>query len=161
LSEADKINVACIGLGSNLGDRLVNIQSALKALQENTGIPGLVVSSIYETEPVGGPDDQGLFLNAVAKVETTLDAFSLLALMQQIENDLGRRRVEHWGPRTIDLDLLLFGNEVIETADLTVPHPRMHERMFVLAPLAEVAGEAVHPVLGKSIKELLADLSKV
>jgi 2-amino-4-hydroxy-6-hydroxymethyldihydropteridine diphosphokinase len=116
------------------------------------------VSSLYETEPVGGPDDQGKFLNAVARVLTALPAARLLAVCQQIEDSLGRRRGMRWGPRTIDLDLLAFDDEVHSSARMTVPHPLMHTRRFVLEPLAEIAPEFVHPLLGKTAGEMLEGL---
>jgi 2-amino-4-hydroxy-6-hydroxymethyldihydropteridine diphosphokinase len=150
---------ACIGLGSNLGDRDGNLKRALDLLDETDGVRVVRVSSFFDTEPVGYTE-QGRFLNAAALIETTLTADRLLGLCQGIENKLGRTRGVRWGPRTIDLDILLYGGLTIDTDTLKVPHPLMHEREFVLAPLSEVAPEAVHPVLGKTVKELLAGLKK-
>jgi 2-amino-4-hydroxy-6-hydroxymethyldihydropteridine diphosphokinase len=134
------------------------LDDAIARLRANPGIEVLRVSSYHETEPVGGPAGQGKYLNAAAELLTTLDARQLLGAMQAIENDLGRVRTEHHGPRTIDLDILLFGNEIINSDALTVPHPHMHQRTFVLKPLAELAPLVVHPVLGSTIKDLSRQL---
>jgi pantoate--beta-alanine ligase len=150
--------ISLLGLGSNLGDRVSFLQQALAQLR---GVPGIVVqrtSSFVETRPVGGPAGQANFLNAAALIETTLGPADLLATLQTIERNLGRERVERFGPRTIDLDLLLYGSEVIQTSDLTVPHPRLHERRFVLAPAAEIAPELVHPVARATLAQLLDKL---
>lgn len=152
-------HIACIGLGANLGDRQSAIRAAVELLRASPGISSVSLSSLYETEPVGGPAGQGRFLNAAARLETTLDARSLLATLLDIETRLGRQRSAKWGPRTIDLDLLLFDDQIIADPDLTIPHPLMHERRFVLEPLAEVAAEAVHPVLKRSVRQLLASLT--
>jgi 2-amino-4-hydroxy-6-hydroxymethyldihydropteridine diphosphokinase len=132
---------AYVGLGSNLGDREATIRAALDALAEEDGIEVVAVSSLRDTEPVGvGP--QPRFLNGAAELETTLSARELLDRLLETERRLGRTRVpgEH-GPRTIDLDLLLYGDETIDEPGLTIPHPRLHERPFVLEPLAELAAE--------------------
>ena len=134
-----------LGLGSNLGDREGNIRSALARLAAQPGIRVDKVSSLYETEPVGFAD-QPDFLNAVALLSTALSPRELLAVCLGIERELGRKRGKRWGPRTIDIDLILYNDVVLVTAELTLPHPRFHERCFVLVPLAEIAGDA--PVSG-------------
>ncbi|HNX69083.1 MAG TPA: 2-amino-4-hydroxy-6-hydroxymethyldihydropteridine diphosphokinase [Candidatus Omnitrophota bacterium] len=143
-----------IGIGSNLGDREKNIQRAKDFLGSVRGVRITGSSSIRETDPVGGPK-QGNYLNAVWRIETDLDPERLLEHLQQIETQLGRERKEKNGPRILDLDLLAYGNEVIREKDLTVPHPRMHERVFVLQPFCDLAPEWTHPVLKKTVKELL------
>ncbi len=145
---------AFIGLGSNLGDREANLRAAIEALPESDGIEVVAVSGFHETAPVGGPP-QPDYLNAAVELRATLSPSDLLDRLLAIESRLGRVRLEHWGPRVIDLDLLLYGNRIIDLPHLKVPHPFMHQRRFVLAPLAEIAPDAVHPVLDKSIKELL------
>lgn len=136
------MTTAHLGLGSNLGDRLGFLQGAVSALAATAGIEVARVSRVYETEPVGGPE-QGRYLNAVVALETDLGAAELLAVAQGLETGAGRDRAERWGPRTLDVDVLLVGAEQVDTAELTVPHPRLHERGFVLAPLADVAPELV------------------
>jgi 3-oxoacyl-[acyl-carrier protein] reductase len=145
---------AYVGLGSNLGDRQSNLDRAIQALQEDAHVEVTQISSYYETEPVDGPPGQPDFLNAVVELQTDLDPEELLEVLQGIEQDLGRVRRERHGPRTIDLDLLLYGNVVQDRPELTIPHPRMHERGFVLEPLAEIAPHAVHPRLGKTAGQL-------
>jgi 2-amino-4-hydroxy-6-hydroxymethyldihydropteridine diphosphokinase len=151
-------HIAYISLGSNLGDRRDYIQRAAEALRRTPGVLDVRMSTLHETEPVGGPPGQGMYLNAAARLETDLDAPALLAILLDVEARLGRRRSEKWGPRVIDLDLLLFDDQVIDTPGLTVPHPRMHERRFVLEPLAEIAAGVSHPVLKLTISELLRGL---
>lgn len=133
-----------IGLGSNLGDRVAYLAAARQSLADSSGLDLTVSSSLYESEPVGYVN-QGWFLNQVVAVATSLDPYSLLRILQGIEQDLGRRRLIRWGPRVIDLDLLIYGNEVLTDPELTVPHPRIYERSFVLVPLSEIAPNYVHP----------------
>ena len=153
---------ACIGLGANLGERARTLELALEMLRANQYVRVLSVSSFHETQPVGGPPGQPRYLNAAAMLESTLTPRELLNTLLEIETRLGRDRSspERNLPRTIDLDVLLYGDEIIDGPGLVVPHPRLHERAFVLAPLSEIAGTVVHPVLKKSINELFAGLSK-
>ena len=129
---------AYLALGSNLGDRVAHLQLGVDALARVPGVNVLAVSRVYETAPVGGPP-QDPYLNAVVAIETNLDPSELLHRTQQIEELAERERKERWGPRTLDVDILLVGEWVIDIADLTIPHPRMWERGFVLAPLRDVA----------------------
>jgi 2-amino-4-hydroxy-6-hydroxymethyldihydropteridine diphosphokinase len=152
--------LAFIGLGSNLGDRKANLDDAIAALRVSPGITVLGVSSYHESRPVGGPSGQGPFLNAAASLETTLDPFALLHRHQEIEAGLGRVRTVRWGERTLDLDLLLFGRNIISNPELTVPHPRLGVRRFVLAPLDEIAPEVRDPLTRSSIRGLLANLDR-
>ncbi len=145
-----------IALGSNLGDRVGNLRAALRLMEER-GVAVERTSSIWETAPV--PEDQPAYLNAVARVETSLGPSELLATLKGIEHELGRRPGRRWGPRPIDLDILFYGEEGVATQELEVPHPRIAERAFVLAPLAEVVSNAL-PVLGKTAVELLEGLDQ-
>jgi 2-amino-4-hydroxy-6-hydroxymethyldihydropteridine diphosphokinase len=155
---------AFIGIGTNLGDRLANYRQALERIAALPRTRILRQSSIYETEPVG--DFGRAFLNGAVEIETEFDAPTLLRRLMAIERALGRRRSQerlrarrgHDRSRVIDLDLLLFNREIINTPTLKIPHPRLHERRFVLMPLSELAPAFVHPVLGVSVSELLAGL---
>lgn len=155
------MTIAYIALGSNLGDRNDSLQRALTALRQLQSVEVTRVSPLYETRPIGGPAEQGPYLNAVAEVRSECGPHDLLAALLNIEQELGRVRGEKDGPRIVDLDLLLYGDLVHEDKLLTVPHPRMHERLFVLQPLAQLAPGRLHPVLKRSIADLLADLQGV
>ena len=133
---------AYLGLGSNLGDRTAHLQLAIDALAETEGVQVVAVSNVYETAPVGGPE-QDDYLNAVVALETDLSARDLLAVAQGIEQLADRVRTVRWGPRTLDVDVLLVGDERVDEPDLQVPHPRLAERGFVLAPLRDVAPDQV------------------
>ena len=148
---------AFIGAGANLGEPVHQIRLAQDALQKSPGVEFLGASSLYRTQPMG-PVEQSPFINAVFALEPEIGPHDLLSLLLEIEQNMGRVRKERWGPRVIDLDLLFFGEEIIKGPGLEVPHPRLHERRFVLAPLAEIAPGFVHPVLQKSVSELLAGL---
>lgn len=146
---------AYLSLGSNLGDRAANLRAAVDQLASAGRL--LAVSSLYETQPVDVPD-QPWFLNCVAGIDTDLAPRQLLQTVLQIEASMGRLRMRDKAARNIDIDVLLFGDRVIEEPGLSVPHPAMHQRRFVLEPLVEVAPEVRHPVLGETSRELLAAL---
>jgi 2-amino-4-hydroxy-6-hydroxymethyldihydropteridine diphosphokinase len=133
---------AYLALGSNLGDRIGHLQQAADTLAATRDVSVVALSRVYETDPVGGPD-QGRYLNAVVAIDTSLSPRELLAVGQRAESDARRVRGERWGPRTLDVDILLVGDAVIDDPDLVVPHPRMWERGFVLAPLHDVAPDLV------------------
>jgi 2-amino-4-hydroxy-6-hydroxymethyldihydropteridine diphosphokinase len=135
---------AFIGLGSNLGDRRAHLNVAVEALREQ-GHDVVAVSPLYETAPVGGPEDQGPYLNVVVELETADDARRLLERCQQLEQQAHRVRTVRWGPRTLDADVLWVDGEQVDEPTLTVPHPRMWQRRFVLAPLADLAPDLVTP----------------
>ena len=153
--------IAYLGLGSNLGDRLAVMSAAVAALDDHPRIqvdfPG-GVTSLYETSPVGGPPDQPPYLNSALRVRTSLAPLALLDTVLSIETSLGRVRRERWGPRLIDIDLLLYDDVVLEHQRLTLPHPRLHERRFVLEPLCEIAAEVTHPLFQVTLAELLRRL---
>jgi len=149
---------AYLGLGSNLGDRQSNLDRALEFLGQRLRVKK--ISSIYDSEPVGNVE-QPRFLNLVCEVATNLPPMALLALGKGIENKLGRWGGPSGAPRTIDIDILLYGDEVMETPELTIPHPRMAKRAFVLVPLAEIAPNAKNPVSGKTAREMLEAAKEV
>lgn len=157
---SDKPHEAYIGIGSNLGRRERIVAAALNALQTTKEIDVVKVSSLYETEPVGGPTDQPKYINAVAQLRTSLEPERLLSVCQKIEEALGRKRTIRWGPRTIDLDLLCYDQEIRAEPELTLPHPLMHERRFVMEPLVEIAPELVHPVLERTAQSILQTLGR-
>lgn len=147
-----------VGLGSNEGERLEHLSQAIKRLAASPSIRLVQMAPIYETKPVGGPP-QPDFLNSVVELDTSLSPPALLAHLQQLERDLGRMPSARWGPRAIDLDLLFYDERVLHEPHLIIPHPRLHERAFVLAPLAQLAPQFVHPVLRRSIAQLLQECS--
>lgn len=150
---------AFIGIGSNQGDRLALISAAIQLLGLAPGCRVVQVATIIETEPVGGPP-QGPFLNTVVELDTTLEPRPLLRQLQAIERQLGRvPSAQRWGPRPIDLDLLLHEDRLLNEPDLIVPHPRLHERRFVLEPLVQLAPDFVHPGLKRPIADLLGAVS--
>jgi 2-amino-4-hydroxy-6-hydroxymethyldihydropteridine diphosphokinase len=146
---------AYIGLGSNLGDKQANCRTAIALLAKSGRV--VRVSSLYCTEPMGYRE-QDDFVNAVVEIETGLSPDELLDQCRGIEKELGRVRTIRWGPRTIDVDILLYGTEMIETPELTIPHPLLHTRRFVLVPLCEIAPQAFNPKLRKTASDLLLDL---
>lgn len=149
-----------VALGSNMGDRLEQIHRAADLLQGKPGIFEAVLSPVYETDPVGGPAGQGRYLNAVVRARTTLTPRGLLDRLLEIENALGRKRTVKNAPRTIDLDLLFYSDWILEEPGLKVPHPRLHERGFVLRPLTDLDPEWMHPQLKKNARQLLRQLDE-
>ncbi|MDR4505455.1 MAG: 2-amino-4-hydroxy-6-hydroxymethyldihydropteridine diphosphokinase [Candidatus Scalindua sp.] len=143
-----------LGLGSNLGNREKNLDDAIVRIGGCNEVRIRTRSGCYETEPLGGPQ-QPDYLNCVVELQTEIEPLQLLRMFKRIEHELGRRLGVRWGPRVIDIDILLFGDMVISYENLKIPHERMHERIFVLEPLSEISPELMHPVLKKNISELL------
>jgi len=139
-----------LSLGSNLGDRTGNVERALNLIASVPGVRVVRASSLYETEPEGYVD-QPDFINAAVEIETTLTPHKLLGEIKEIERSMGRKKTFRFGPRIIDVDILLFGGLIIDEPDLVIPHPLMLERRFVLMPLAEIAPQTLHPISGKTI----------
>jgi 2-amino-4-hydroxy-6-hydroxymethyldihydropteridine diphosphokinase len=152
------MTTAHIGLGSNLGDREANLKRALAMLIESPHLQVRRIASFHDNPAVGGPDDAPPFLNTAAEVVTTLQPKDLMRRLLDIEQEMGRQRREKWEPRVIDLDILLMGPTIVSTDTLIIPHPLMHERRFVLRPLAEIAPKAFHPTLGVTVEDLLNDV---
>lgn len=150
------MTIAWLGIGSNLGDRLGYLQAGAASLSQLPGTAILTKSAIYETEPVGGVE-QGPFLNGVIKIETGLSPDQLLEAVQHIEKENGRERLVHWGPRTLDMDILAYGQQTVEKTYLKIPHPYLQERAFVLVPWAEIDRDWQVPHLG-TVNELLEKL---
>lgn len=151
------MSTAYISLGSNLGDRELNVNRAVELIGMRAG-KMIVSSSLFETMPWGFAD-QPAFINSACSIETTLSPQELLLTLRAIEDELGRdRSALRWGPRVIDLDILLYNSLIIDEPNLRIPHPHMHERIFVLAPMVEIAPEAVHPVLGVCMEDILGRL---
>ena len=146
-------HIAYLGLGSNVGDRGEYIEQAIFLLSKTPGIKIRKKSANYETEPEGN-SDQPQFLNAAIEVQTMFDPYKLLSVLHETENALGRERDVEWGPRTIDLDILLYDDQIVSDDKLQIPHPLLHERLFVLKPLSEIVPKAIHPALEKTIVDI-------
>lgn len=151
------MNTAYLGLGSNLGNRLAFLRGGRNALIDRPDIELIQVSGVYETEAIGGPPDNPLFLNTVLQIQTTLGPQQLLEACLAVEDEFGRSRPVRWAPRTLDIDILFYTDQVISEERLTIPHPRLQERAFVLAPLVEIAPEFRHPLLEQTVTELAAE----
>jgi 2-amino-4-hydroxy-6-hydroxymethyldihydropteridine diphosphokinase len=150
------MNTAYLGLGSNLGNRLAFLRGGRDTLVNQSGIELIQTSGVYETEAVGGPPDNPLFLNTVLEIQTSFEARQLLEACLAVEDEFGRSRPVKWAPRTLDIDILFYADQVICEERLTIPHPRLQERDFVLAPLLEIAPDFKHPLLDQTITELAA-----
>ena len=153
------MNIVYLQLGSNIGNREKLLESAISLIRDKVGTI-TNISKMYESSP-WRVDGQSNYLNQVLEVKTMATAESVLALVLDIENDLGRKRIEKWGERLIDIDIIFYNNEIIETVDLCVPHKHMHERKFVLIPLSEIASQYMHPKYNKTVSDLLVECNDV
>ncbi len=158
MEASSDMSIAYIALGSNLGNRQEHLQSALRLLKEAADVEIDGVAPVYETAPVGGPLDQGSFFNSAARLRTGRSPRDLLSMLLQVEQQLGRERREAMGPRTIDLDLLAYDDLILNEPDLQLPHPRLHERRFMLEPFFELEPRWVHPRLQRTVAEMLAEV---
>ena len=151
-------NTAFIGIGSNRGNRKENCETAVRIIASHKDTAIIKKSSLYETE-AWGEESQDNFLNCVAKIKTGKNVFDFFSLLQQTENKIGKQKEGFWGPRNIDIDLLFFGQEIINEPELKIPHPFLHLRRFVIEPLSEIAPDFIHPTINQSIKVLLKNLT--
>lgn len=151
--------IVYIGIGSNIGDKLNHCEKAISEILKINGHKLLAKSSFFKTQPIGFPS-QDWFVNGIIKIETDLEPLELLQALKLIESQMGRKETFRWGPRIIDLDILFFGNIEISTEELQIPHPLLQDRQFVLTPLAEIDPDFIHPVLKKSVRELLENLKE-
>lgn len=151
------MNTAFLGLGSNLGNRMAFLRGGRDALIRRPGIVLINAACVYETEAIGGPPENPRFFNTVLQIETSLPPQQLLETCLDVENEFGRTRPVRWAPRTLDIDILFYDDQVLCEEALTIPHPRLHERTFVLAPLRDIAPELKHPLLDQTVRELAAN----
>jgi 2-amino-4-hydroxy-6-hydroxymethyldihydropteridine diphosphokinase len=150
-------NIAFIGIGSNVGDKTGNCRRAIAEISKYRQNGLIAQSSLYKTDPIGYTQ-QDWFINCVIEIETSFTAYELVHVLEDIEVSMGKKRTFKWGPRIIDLDILFFNDEIIQGEELTVPHPEVQNRAFVLVPLREIAGDYIHPLMKKSISQLTAQL---